>query len=341
MRDIFLCIKHVSCKQDGDTLKREFLVDIAGVLVFLLIGCSLGYLYVNAPRPGPWESLTVGNVPVESFAVLYVAQAEQFFYVNNLNVTIKDYSTGATAMDALINGDIDVAGSSEYEVALNAVEKQNISIIASCADSKFVDLIARSDHGTTNASDLAGKTIGVAQRTVAEFNLGQFLEDNGMSIQDVKVVNLAPQDFAAAIVNGSVDAVVCWEPYTEQVKAQLGSGYVDWSLDSNTPFYSVLSCRNEWIKNDPETVSRFVMSLCEAETYVKTHPNETQNLIKNRFNFTDDYMATVSARNHFTVTLPPTLSEVMQREAAWMINNNLTTQKALPNINDYISTAGF
>jgi len=324
----------------GNTLKRTTVVDIVGVLIFLLIGCSLGYLYTIEPRPGPWEELTVGNVSVESFAVLYIAQSKDFFTLNNLNVTIKDYSTDATAVDALIKGETDFAGSSEYVVALNAVQKQNISLIASCADSQFVDLISRNDRGITNASDLYGKTVGVAQRTVAEFNLGQFLEANGMNIQDINVVNLAPQDFANAVANGSVDAVVTWEPYTEQVKAKLGSGYADWSLDANALFYSVITCRNDLIANDPETVRRFVCSLCEAEDFIKTHPEETLSLIKNRFNFTDEYMATVTSKNHFTVSLTQTLADVMQSEAAWMINNNLTTQKTAPNINSYINTEG-
>jgi ABC-type nitrate/sulfonate/bicarbonate transport system substrate-binding protein len=323
-------------RQDGEALKKECLVDIAGILIFLLIGSSMGYLYTVAPRPGPWENVTVGNVPVESFAILYVAVAEQFFYVNNLNVTIQDYSTGATAVDALTRGDIDVAGSSEYVVALNAVEHRNISIVTSVADSQFVDLIARNDRGINSPSDLKGKTVGVAQKTVAEFNMGQFLEVNNISMLDVKVINLAPRDFAKAIVNGSVDAVVTWEPYTEGVKAQLGSGFCDWSIDRDSPFYSVLSCRNDWIKNDPETVGRFVQSLTEAETYVKTHPNETLSLLKNRFNFSSEYLATIAEKTHWTVMLPPTLSSVMENESVWMINNNLTTQKTLPNINDYI-----
>jgi ABC-type nitrate/sulfonate/bicarbonate transport system substrate-binding protein len=323
-------------RQDGASLKKEYVVDIAGVLIFLLIGSSMGYLYTVAPRPGPWENVTVGNVPVESFAILYVAVAEQFFYVNNLNVTIQDYSTGATAVDALIRGDIDVAGSSEYVVSVNAVQQRNISIIISVADSQFVDLIARNDRGINVPSDLKGKTIGVAQKTVAEFNLGQFLVTNNIGMEDVKIVNLAPQAFAQAIINGSVDAVVTWEPYTEGVKAQLGSGFSDWSLDANAPFYSVLSCRNEWIKNDPETVHRFVQSLREAEIYTQTHPNETLNLLKNRFNFTTDYLATIAAKNHWSVSLPPTLTSVMENETVWLINNNLTTQKTAPNISDYI-----
>ncbi len=305
-------------------------------MVFILIGSSLGYLYVIEPRPGEWREIRVGTVPVESFAILYVAVAEQFFYVNNLDVTIQDYSTGATAVDALLKGEIDIAGSSEYVVSLNAVEQKDIKVITSCANSQFVDLIARKDRGINVPADLKGKTIGVAQKTVAEYDLGRFLQANKINMQDFTIVNLAPQNFSKAITQCLVDAVVTWEPYTETIKAQLGSGFCDWSLDNDSPFYSVLTARNSWIDSEPETVTRFVQALMEAESYVKARPNDTLTMLKNRFNFTDDYLETIAAKNNWTITMPSTLPEVMHNETIWMVNNNLTAQKTLPDINNYI-----
>jgi hypothetical protein len=59
----------------------------------------------------------------------------------------------------------------------------------------------------------------------------------------------------------------------------------------------------------------------------------------NRFNYTSDYLASVWGRNNCTLSLDHKLVSVMQEEAAWMINNNLTTQKTAPAIANYIDTA--
>ncbi len=150
---------------------RKRLAVTVGVLALALIIASLSYLYL-APRPDSWETVTVGHVPMESFALLYVAESQQFFKQNNLNVSIIDYATGATAVDALVNGNIDVAGSSEYVVALNAVEQQNISIVTACSDSELIDLIARTDHGITNA--FLAKRLVLLRKLWLNSTLGNF-----------------------------------------------------------------------------------------------------------------------------------------------------------------------
>jgi ABC-type nitrate/sulfonate/bicarbonate transport system substrate-binding protein len=319
-------------------LKSVAKVSIVIVLIFLVIGGTFVFLNVIKSAPTTLESVTVGHVPIESFGLLYVAKNQGFFVDNGLNVTIQDYSTGATAVAALTSGAVDVSGSSEYVVALNAVGKQNISIIASCGETNIVDLIGRNDHGIVNPSDLNGKKIATAKGTIAEFYLGRFLEANSMSIENITLIYMSPTDFAPAIVNGSTDAVVSWQSYTEQVKAQLGTGFVDWPLQINSPFYSVLSCRNDWLTSNPQTVSNLLNALQQAEDYLNSHPTEAQQIIKKRFNYTDDYMTTVWSRNTFGLSLTQKLTQVMQEEAIWMINNNLTNQTTTPTITNYIST---
>jgi len=318
-------------------LKQVILVSIV-ILCVLIIGGT--FVYLNASKPGPvaLDSVAIGHVPVESFALLYVAQSQGFFIDNGLNVTIADYSTGTTAVNALTNGDIDIGGSSEYVVAVNAVENQNISIIAACAESQFVDLIARNDRGIYAPMDLNGKTIGTAKGTVAEFDLGRFLEANGMNMQNITLAYLLPSEFAIAIVNGTLDAVVSWQPYTESIEMQLGTGFTQWPLQTDAPFYSVLSARNDWLTSHPETTQKLLSALAQAQTYLSDNPVETQQIIKHRFNYTEEYTATVWSRNNCTLSLTPMLTYVMQNEATWMINNNLTIQKTEPIIANYIHT---
>ena len=62
--------------------------------------------------------------------------------------------------------------------------------------------------------------MGLAFGTIAHFYLGRFLELNGMSIQDVNLVDLkTPAEWVNAVVNGSVDAVA-----TAQPSAEIGKG---------------------------------------------------------------------------------------------------------------------
>jgi NitT/TauT family transport system substrate-binding protein len=116
-------------------LKRSY---ILAVIVGLIIASLAGTLfYQNLTVPSTLETVTVGHVPVESFALLYIAQQQGYFTNHGLNVSIADYATGTVAVQALTSSTVDIAGSSEYVVAYNAIERQNISIIASLGEAQI------------------------------------------------------------------------------------------------------------------------------------------------------------------------------------------------------------
>jgi NitT/TauT family transport system substrate-binding protein len=317
-------------------LKRSYTLAIIVGLIIASIAGALMYQYLATPPT--LEPVTIGHVPVESFALLYIAQQQGYFTNYGLNVTISDYATGTVAAQALTNGTVDIAGSSEYVVAYNAIEKQNISVVASLGEAQIVELIAPNNSGITQPSDLKGKTIATAKSTVAEFDLGLFLQENGLTLQEINLVYYPPGQSAAAITNGSVDAVVTWQIYSEQVKMALTDGYVSWPLQTHEPFFSVLSCRNDWLAGHGQTVNKLLLGLSDAQNYIENHPSETQQVIKTRFNYTDNYITSVWPRNNCTLTLSQKMLDVMSDEAVWMINNGLTTQKTVPNLQNFIDS---
>lgn len=315
-------------------MKHIPLITVTAILIIAIVSGAL--LYPNLRHTATLESVTIGHVPVESFALLYIAQNQGYFADNRLNVTVTDYPTGTDAVNALTAGKVDVAGSSEYVVASNALSQQNISIIASLGEAQIVDLIASNSTGITRPADLVGKTVAVPKSTVGEFDLGLFLKANSLSISDINLVYCPPGQLAAAVSNGTVDAVVSWQLYSEQVKMALTGGYISWPLQTSEPFFSVLSCQNDWLSSHDQTVNKLLSALSDAEEYIQSHPAETTQIIKARFNYTDAYINAVWSRNNCTLTLTQKLQSVMSDEAQWMINSKLTTQTSMPPIGSYI-----
>ena len=61
------------------------------------------------------ETLTVAMVPTEFNALLYIAEAQNFFAANGLQVTLKeDYDSGASAAAGMLNGEADIALAAEF-----------------------------------------------------------------------------------------------------------------------------------------------------------------------------------------------------------------------------------
>ena len=317
-------------------LKRYVLIVFVLLVVAALVVGS--FFYLN--NSGGTQSITFGNLPLESSALIYVAEQQGFFKQNGLNVTIRDYETGMASVNALLNGELDIASGAEYPVVRMAFQKERIQIVGNMVKSELINLVSRKDHGIATVSDLKGKTIAIPQGTIAEFFLGRFLSLNGISMSDVTLVNMTLSQMEEAVVNGEADAIVNWQPYTNTVKDRLGSNAVVLSVQSSQQSFGPLICRNDWITKNPEVVKKFLRSLAQAEEFINNNPAEAKAIVKNQMNFTDAYMETVWKQNQYSLSLDQSLVAALEDEARWTINNNLTSERAVPNFLEYIYIDG-
>ena len=84
---------------------------------------------------------------------------------------------------------------------------------------------------------------------------------------------------------------------------------------------------------------KFLRSLAEAEEYIHSHPAEVPGhrpeTAEPQF---ATYMTAVWQQNQFSLTLDQSLVTAMEDEARWMIANNQTDQKTVPDFRKYISS---
>jgi NitT/TauT family transport system substrate-binding protein len=309
------------------------LIALAGVAAWYLMNLSESY-------SGTAEPIILGGLVSDANTMLFIAEDQHFFATNGIKFTLKTYDTGLATIDDLLKGKLDIAGAAEYPVVAKAFQKDNISIIASISKSDIVYLVGLTNRGIRNISDLKGKKIGIPRRTVLEFYLGRFLDLHGMSIRDVTLIDLPQGQTTDAIADGSVDAIVTREPYFSQVQKQQANGIVSWSVQSNQAVYSVLICRNDWIKEHPELIRRFLNSLAEAEEYIVQHPSEAKAILQARYHYDDEYVARVWPENQFSLSLDQSLITAMEDEGRWMIANNMANASNVPDLRNYVYKDG-
>jgi NitT/TauT family transport system substrate-binding protein len=237
-------------------------------------------------------------------------------------------------------GDVDIAASAEYPVVGTVLTRENISVICSIDKYQGQYLVGRKDRGIENVADLQGKKIGLPRGTITQFYLGRLLYLNDLSMQDITLMNIQPDQYDDSIGNCNVDAILVPQAYLMPVEERLGSNAVIWQAQSNQDAFGVLTCRNDWIAGHPETVNRFLKSLDQAEDYSIDHPAEAKAIVQKRMNYTDTYMEMIWAKHQFSLTLDQSLLTALEDEGRWMINNNLTSEKAIPDFCDYIYTNG-
>jgi NitT/TauT family transport system substrate-binding protein len=318
------------------TITTLLIVVLAALLVasFALWSCSKG------GYSGKVETVTIGATPIELNALIYVADEQKFFTNNGARVVFKDYDTGVAAVDGLLKGEADIALTTEFVIVGKLLQKQAVLDLVTIDKSMLFYIIARTDRGIKTTADLKGKRIGVPRQTITEFYLGRMLDLNGMRLQQVTMVDTKASDPAGAIAGGNVDAIVTWEPHVTQIRQQMGNTVIIWPAQSGqVSFWSVASTPG-WIKQHPDLVNRFLRSLAQAEEYIIQHPVEAKKSLQKRLKSDDTYIATVWSQNQFSLSLDQALILAMEDEARWMIKNNLTREKQIPDFVNYIYVDG-
>ncbi len=305
------------------------------LLIFIIVLSSIGCVGKSEEKyTGPVEKITLAAYAGEAGALVYVAEDQGYFEENGLEVTIKDYGSGKAAADALIDGKADISTSAGFVFVSNSFDYVDLRVLGTVATAEVKELVARKDKGITTTDDLIGKRIGVKKKSGAEFQLGVFLVFNGLSQQDVELVDLKPSEMMDAITNGDVDAVFVWDPYLYDIKKELGENVVSWP--GGEDFYFVLLTKKDWIENNPAAAERFMKSLVEAEDYIKDNPEESKEFVKDRFGYESGYMDYSWPNQEFAVILKQAMLIAFEDQARWRIRNNLTDATEVPNYLDYI-----
>jgi NitT/TauT family transport system substrate-binding protein len=320
--------------------KRTLIVIEVVILVVAIVLSSFVYLNFQEYFTGKTDNVSLGNFfgTSEPYAVLvYIAQNQHFFAQNDINLTIADYSSATTALNAALNGKVDLAVSSEYAfVVTNVLQKGDLKVIATIDKAQSVSIVCRKDRGISTIADLAGKNIALTFQIAPQFYLARFLELNNINLAEVNQINMPTTQYVTAIVNGSVDAVVVSDSSISQIQSQLPNDTVVWSVQNDQLLNMVLSGRNEWIAQHPDLVERFLKSLAQSQDYVFNNPTGAQTIIQKQLNLTSSLMKEKWSSHQFSLSLDQTLVSTMENEARWMINNNLTNQTTVPNFLNYI-----
>jgi len=309
---------------------------IGGVAAIMagLFACQSGYT-------GKMETLTIAMVPTEINALLYIAEAQNFFASNGLQVTLKeDYDSGATATAAMLNGEAEVASAAEFPIVRQVFNKKDIINFGTIARYENTFIVWRADSGIKTIEDLKGKKIGVTLQTISAFYLGRTLDLNGVNIQQVTLVDVKAAEAEKALADGEVEAVVTWEPWVSQINQHMAQEVKTSALQSSQNAYWNLVSTTDWTNNHSDTIERLINSLAQAENYIAIHQEEAKAIVGNRMNFDDAYLEIIWGRYQFLLSLDQSLIIAMEDEARWMINNNLTKETQVPNFLDYIYVDG-
>jgi NitT/TauT family transport system substrate-binding protein len=209
------------------------------------------------------------------FAPLTLAKEAGIFAKNGLDVSIKKIPQKDRHL-AIASGDIQCAATTvETWVVWNANGVATTQIFQLDKSFGADGMVVKPN--IAKISDLKGKTVAAdAPGTAGYFGLAWILKKNGLSIKDVKVVNMGPQPAANAMIAGTdgIDAAMTYEPYLGAVRAKPEAGKIIATTLDYPMVMDTFGCTPKFLAENPKAAQALADSYFQALEMIKADPQK-------------------------------------------------------------------
>ena len=210
------------------------------------------------------------------FAPLTLAKEAGLFKKQGLDVTIKKIPQKDRHL-AIASGDVQCAATTvETWIAWNAAGVATTQIFQLDKSYGADGMVVKPAIGSIK--DLKGKTMAAdAPGTATYFTLAWMLKKNGLSMKDVKVVNLSPQAAANAMIAGNtdIDGGMTYEPFLSAVRAKPEAGKIIATTLDYPMIMDTFGCTPKFLADNPKAAQGLTNGYFDALEMIQKDPKKS------------------------------------------------------------------
>ncbi len=290
------------------------------------------------------NSIKVGYTHETMEALTVVAKENNFFSDEGLTVDLIEYDTGKIALEkGLLKGELDIAPVANVPIIIRYIEGDDIKVITGMgrADDQL-KILARKSSKIASPQDLKGKKIATQKGSAAHYFVSVFLETNDVYTQDVEFIySDKVEELVDLITTGKADAISIKEPILSRAKQRLGENAI--VFQPTKMYYKTFEyvTTNFFVKKNPQTIERFLRALQMAENFVMQDPEQSLTLFKRKEEtLSKEVIDSQWKTQSLELYLDDILVDRMGDQATWVLENNLSTKKNIPEIKNLFYTNG-
>lgn len=228
-------------------------------------------------------TLVLDYVPNTNHTGIYVAQKQGLFEKNGLKVTIVEPgdNNSSDTMVAVNKAQFGISYQENVTYAAAAEEPLPIKAIAAIIQHNTSGFVSSKDSGITSVNDFEGKVYAGWGAPSEEAVINAMMKKAGADFSKLTMVGADGSGFAS--LGNGVDINWVYEAW-DLPRAKL-DGYeynyipvrdLDERLDYYTP---VIITNDEMIKNDKDTVQKFMDAVSEGYTYAIANPDAAAEML--------------------------------------------------------------
>ena len=225
--------------------------------IWIALSCLIAVSGVKLPDAAARIVVGVSTVNV-AFLPIYLTQDKGFFKDEGLDVLVVMFNAGATNLQAMIGGDVQIMAGGVPETVLARASGADIKNFWAISNVMPFQIYGRPNM--KSLKDGKGKKFAISRfGSLSEFLTRSALRQSGVDPKDVTMLQIGatPARFTT-LASGMVDATILWFPVTERAKAvgmnklyDLKDLYPNWT---NVGFVA----REPWLAKEREQTIRFL-----------------------------------------------------------------------------------
>jgi NitT/TauT family transport system substrate-binding protein len=255
------------------------------VVLFNLNGCTA--------QPTP--PLTIGTCIRIGCEPFYMAR--ELGYFKDDPIRIVEYKSATEVQRAFRNGAINSAVLSIDEVLQLSQYVPNVHVVLVLNYSNGADVILGQKY-INSLDDLRGKRVGVENTALGAYVLARALALSGLKRSDIVLVPLPVDQHERAFLNGSVDAIVTFEPIHSRLE-EMGAHHLFDSREIPKEMANVLAVRANYLNEQPDVIQALLRGWFLALDQLNSKPKISMKLMANSRHMSQEHYTDSLKGYHF------------------------------------------
>jgi taurine transport system substrate-binding protein len=260
--------------------RRKLLAGAAGA-AGLGLGLAAG---LPASRARAADATTINIAYFVETKPTAIAKAKGWFEQESASrINWIEVGSGAQINAGIVGGSIDIGigiGSSPSASGISqGIAYKVIGMLDNIGPAE--ELTVRASDNIKTPADFKGKKIATPFGSTSHFRLIGFLKTNNLSLSDVTVLDLPPDQIVAAWKRGDIDGAYVWSPAKAELLADGGVPFETYKeLDAKGYVIAdLIVARNAFAEAHPDAVVGILRAYGKALSYWQTNPDDAAAIV--------------------------------------------------------------
>jgi sulfonate transport system substrate-binding protein len=166
---------------------------------------------------------------------------------------------------------------------------------------------------------LKGKKIAVFFGVNIHIFIQKYLQAQGISLDEVELINLTPPNAAAAFISGAVDGIITWEPIIYNIRQKVGDLTTMLTEDDEKywPYKLILVTKRSRLEKHDEEARRVLQAMIKADDFIAREPEKAYGMLAEHLQLDPKSVPKFCSEIHYEVRLTPKLLDMIAFEVEW------------------------